>query len=256
MTTLAGDGRAVDARGTATDRLSSPWDVAWWQRPGVDRDGRRPPAVDVRPGRPATVEVAAGTANEGLLDGPLAKAWFAQTSGLAVDGDRLWLADSETSSLRYVEDGAVHTVVGTGLFDFGFRDGPADAGAAAASARGRRAPRRIDRDRGHLQRRRPPLRPATARSPPLASDLAEPSGLYVDGRDLVVVESAAHRLTRMPLDARVARRRLQPHARSARSPRSPPTWSSTWRSPRRRAEGRRPVRPVVAAARRRPRRRR
>ena len=28
--------------------------------------------------------------------------------------------------MRYVEDGAVHTAVGTGLFDFGFRDGDAD----------------------------------------------------------------------------------------------------------------------------------
>ena len=67
-----------------------------------------------------------------MLDGPAATAWFAQTSGLAPDGDRMWLADSETSSLRRIEapapDGGpavVHTAVGTGLFDFGFRDGPA-----------------------------------------------------------------------------------------------------------------------------------
>ena len=44
----------------------------------------------------------------------------------------------------------------------------------------------------------------TARSPRIATDLGEPSGLYVEGRDLVVVESSAHRLTRIPLDARVA----------------------------------------------------
>ena len=41
----------------------------------------------------------------------------------------------------------------------------------------------------------------------LAVDLAEPSGLYwseEDGGGLVVVESAGHRLTRVPLDAGVA----------------------------------------------------
>ena len=81
--------------------------------------------MDLRPGTGRS-RSAAGTTNEGLLDGPLAEAWFAQTSGLAVAGDRLWLADSESSSVRYVEDGSVHTVVGTGLFDFGFRDGPVD----------------------------------------------------------------------------------------------------------------------------------
>ena len=58
--------------------------------------------------RTGEVAVAAGTTNEGLVDGPAAEAWFAQTSGFAVDGDRLWLADSETSSLRHVEDGDGH----------------------------------------------------------------------------------------------------------------------------------------------------
>ena len=45
----------------------------------------------------------------------------------------------------------------------------------------------------------------------LATGLAEPSAAYVDGDELVVVESAAHRLTRVPLGAHAARRRLRPH---------------------------------------------
>ena len=78
----------------------------------------------------ATVTVLAGTTNEGLVDGPAARAWFAQPSGLAVspDGATLWVADAETSSLRWVRDGEVGTAVGSGLFAFGHRDG----GAAAA----------------------------------------------------------------------------------------------------------------------------
>jgi thiol-disulfide isomerase/thioredoxin len=200
VTTLAGDGQQW-FDGDGTSRLSSPWDVAWWQgrvwiaMAGVHQLWTYEPTT-------GDVAVAAGTANEGLLDGQMDQAWFAQTSGLAVDGDRLWIADSETSSLRYVEDGAVHTVVGTGLFDFGFRDGPAgDAllqhplgvavlpdGSIAVADTYNGAVRRF----------------AEGQLSTIASDLVEPSGLYVDGRDLVVVESAAHRLTRIPLDARVA----------------------------------------------------
>ena len=41
--------------------------------------------------------------------------------------------------------------------------------------------------------------PATDTVSTLATGLAEPSGVHVDGAHLVVVESAAHRLTRVPL---------------------------------------------------------
>ncbi len=41
----------------------------------------------------------------------------------------MWLADSETSALRWLvggADGRIESVVGKGLFDFGLRDGAAD----------------------------------------------------------------------------------------------------------------------------------
>ena len=199
MTVLAGTGEQW-MQGDPTDRLSSPWAVVWWQgrvwiaMAGIHQLWTFDPAT-------GAVEVAGGTTNEGLLDGPLAEAWFAQTSGLAADGERLWLADSETSSLRYVEDGDVHTVIGEGLFDFGFRDGPAGQallqhplgvtvlpdGSVAVSDTYNGAIRRLD--------------PATGDVTTLASGLAEPSAAYVDGAELVVVESNAHRLTRVPLGA-------------------------------------------------------
>jgi thiol-disulfide isomerase/thioredoxin len=194
--TVAGNGRQW-MQGDGTAGLSSPWDVAWWQdRVWVAMAGiHQLWTFDPRTG---DVEVAAGTTNEGLLDGAPNEAWFAQTSGLAVDGHRLWIADSETSSLRYVEDDGVHTVVGTGLFDFGFRDGPADEallqhplgvtvlpdGSVAVCDTYNGAVRRYD--------------PATRTMSTVATDLAEPSGAVVDGQHLVVVESAAHRLTRVP----------------------------------------------------------
>jgi thiol-disulfide isomerase/thioredoxin/sugar lactone lactonase YvrE len=198
---LAGDGSQW-MQGDGTARLSSPWDVAWWRdRVWVAMAGiHQLWTFDPRTGE---VAVVAGTTNEGLLDGPAGEAWFAQTSGLAPDGERLWLADSETSSLRYVladeASYSVHTAIGSGLFDFGFRDGPADQallqhplgvtvlpdGSVAVCDTYNGAVRRHD--------------PASGEVTTLAGGLAEPSGAYVEARHLVVVESGAHRLTRIPL---------------------------------------------------------
>src|SRR5262249_15479421 len=58
---------------------------------------------------------------------------FAQPSGLATDGENLFVADSEVSGIRVItgiqgERGPfVRTVVGEGLFEFGDRDGRAGA---------------------------------------------------------------------------------------------------------------------------------
>ncbi|MEU5374804.1 thioredoxin-like domain-containing protein [Streptomyces sp. NPDC003328] len=206
VTTLAGTGRqwwqGSPTSGPAREvDLSSPWDVAvfggrvWIAMAGVHQLWTYDPES-------ASVEVAAGTTNEGLVDGPGAEAWFAQPSGLAVstDGERLWLADSETSALRWVDrDGAVHTAVGTGLFDFGHRDGAAEQallqhplgvtalpdGSVAVSDTYNHALRRYD--------------PATGEVSTLATDLREPSDAVLVGEDIVVVESARHRLTRLRL---------------------------------------------------------
>ncbi|MFG3513538.1 NHL domain-containing thioredoxin family protein [Streptomyces bobili] len=208
-TTLAGTGfqwmRGDDTSGPAREvNLSSPWDVAWWQgkvwiaMAGIHQLWTYDPAE-------GTVRVAAGTANEGLVDGPAAEAWFAQPSGLAATPDRLWVADSETSALRWLDrDGVVHTAVGTGLFDFGHRDGPAGQallqhplgvtaladGSVAVSDTYNHALRRYD--------------PATDEVTTLATDLREPSGAVLVGDDIVVVESARHRLTRLRLPAEAA----------------------------------------------------
>jgi sugar lactone lactonase YvrE len=212
LRTLAGDGQQW-MQGDGTERLSSPWDVAWhdglvWvAMAGIHQLWTFDPLS-------GATRVAAGTTNEGLLDGRLDEVWLAQTSGLASDGDRLWLVDSETSSLRYVHgdqpgghgdrarrDLRITTTLGRGLFDFGFVDGPAtDArlqhplgvavlpdGSVAVADTYNGAVRRYD--------------PVTDSVSTLATGLAEPSGLVMDGDQLVVVESAAHRLTRVPLGA-------------------------------------------------------
>lgn len=158
-----------------------------------------------------TVEVAAGTTNEGLVDGPADEVWFAQPSGLATsaDGERLWVADSETSALRYVErdgDGfAVRTAVGTGLFDFGHRDGAAGQAlfqhplGVAALPDGSVA---VCDTYNHALRR---YDPGSGEVTTLATDLREPSDAVLADGDLVVVESARHRLTRLRLPEEAVR---------------------------------------------------
>jgi thiol-disulfide isomerase/thioredoxin len=210
VTTLAGTGRqwmqGNPTSGPAREvDLSSPWDVAWWQgRVWIAMAGvHQLWAYDPQEG---TVAVAAGTTNEGLVDGPGAEAWFAQPSGLAATPERLWLADSETSAVRWVEpDGSVHTAVGTGLFDFGHRDGAADQalfqhplgvtalpdGSVAVCDTYNHALRRYD--------------PATGEVTTLATDLREPSDAVLAGDDIVVVESARHRLTRLRLPEEAVR---------------------------------------------------
>ncbi|MBH5133474.1 NHL domain-containing thioredoxin family protein [Streptomyces sp. HB-N217] len=204
VTTLAGTGRqrrpGEPARGAARAvSLSSPWDVALWNgRVWIAMAGVH--QLWVYDPRDGSVTVTAGTGNEGLVDGPGPEAWFAQPSGLSATEDRLWVADSETSALRWVElDGTVRTAVGTGLFDFGLRDGPAARAllqhplGVAALPDGSVV---VADTYNHALRR---YAPPTGEVSTLASDLREPSDAVVVGDDILVVESARHRLTRLRL---------------------------------------------------------
>ncbi|MFG3338501.1 NHL domain-containing thioredoxin family protein [Glycomyces sp. NPDC048151] len=198
VTTVAGTGRQwrMD-NGTehALDvDLSSPWDLAWFDdrlivaMAGIHQLWYFDPAA-------RTAGVYAGTTVESLKDGALDQVWMAQPSGLAADGARLWLVDSETSALRYVEDGEMHTAVGQGLFDFGHVDGPADDAlmqhplGLAVLPDGRVAV--ADTYNGALRA----YDPATRTVSTLAAGLAEPSDVVVVDERVLVVESAAHRLT-------------------------------------------------------------
>ncbi|NIH77781.1 NHL domain-containing thioredoxin family protein [Amycolatopsis viridis] len=212
VTTVAGTGNQWRDGETGGDALSidltSPWDVVWW--PAADgvvvamAGNHTLGLFDPRTGR---ISRFAGTTVEGLRDGAAAEAFFAQTSGLAVQGERLWLADAETSALRYLETGdgvTVHTAVGTDLFSFGHRDGDAaDAllqhplgvavladGTIAIADTYNGAVRRYD--------------PASGTVATIADGLAEPSGLLVTDEALLVVESAGHRLTALPASAEAA----------------------------------------------------
>lgn len=121
----AGGKQAVSALHTA---LASPWDVAFYpdnahltiaaagthQIWEYDMAGKH-------------MHVLAGSGREAIRDGAFPDNALAQPSGLSAYGDRLYFVDAETSSLRVLKGGTVTTLIGSGLFDFGFKDGRKDA---------------------------------------------------------------------------------------------------------------------------------
>ena len=182
----------------------------------------------------------AGTALEGLLDGEAGRAWFAQPSGLSVGADgTLWVADSETSAVRWVrtgEDGGreVGTAVGAGLFDFGHVDGEADRArlqhALGVTALPDGSVLIADTYNGAIRRYAPAGEDAAGRAVPatvttVARGLLEPSDVLVehdaDGNDtaIVVVESNAHRLTRLAVPEEFLT--VDEGARQTQRPRTP-----------------------------------
>lgn len=206
--TVAGTGRqwmqGEPTAGPAGEvALSSPWDLVWFDgavvvaSAGVHRLDRFDPVAE-------TVAPYAGTTQEGLVDGEREHAWLAQPSGLAAsaDGTTLWFVDAETSALRQVRHGVVHTVVGHGLFDFGHIDGPAAQALLQHPLGVAELPDGsvvvADTYNGALRRYDPSSGAVTT----LVDELAEPSDVLVvpddaRGHVLAVVESAAHRVTRV-----------------------------------------------------------
>ena len=197
--TIAGNGRkaegaiqpAADGRSTA---LRSPWDLTflgdrlWIAMAGSHQLFR----LDVRTG---ALSAGAGNGREGLDDGPLLEATFAQPSGLATDGQVLYVADSEASALRRVDPraGTVKTLAGEGLFEFGLRDGPL-AKARFQHPLGLALADGVlwvsDTFNGAIRR----VTLADGQVSTVAHGLAQPGGLTVAAGRLVVADTDHHRL--------------------------------------------------------------
>lgn len=130
VTTVAGNGRKEwTTRGETKARaigLNSPWDVAC-------RDGTVYIAMagshQIWRLNTKTERIApfAGSGREDIADGNLSEAAFSQPSGLSLAGHWLYVADAEDSAVRRIDlrpgKEKVETLIGTGLFDFGDRDG-------------------------------------------------------------------------------------------------------------------------------------
>lgn len=133
VTTVAGTGslgRGRSVGGPALkEALRSPWDLVPAEdgalivaMAGSHQLWRLDPAAD-------RIAPHAGAGGEDIVDGPVASALLAQPMGLAGADGQVAFCDAESSSVRILEQTPsphVRTVVGTGLFDMGDRDGTGD----------------------------------------------------------------------------------------------------------------------------------
>jgi len=141
VTTIAGNGTQdhdIDSRrmiGTTHAKeigLNSPWDVLLvGDNLYIAMAGHH--QIWLLNLKEKTIGPFAGSGRETLTDGLLRSAAFAQPSGLTTDGKSIFVADSETSSLRQLPlladlEARVQTLVGRALFIFGDRDGPGQDG--------------------------------------------------------------------------------------------------------------------------------
>jgi DNA-binding beta-propeller fold protein YncE len=235
LTTVAGTGKQgfdrhpKKAKGAET-ALSSPWDLArvgntlFVAMAGTHQIWR----IDLKSN---AVSLHAGTGAESSEDGPNPEASFAQPSGLATDGKSLYVADSESSTIRAVDvkdGGSTTSIAGSNnLFGFGLVDGKGKAArfqhplgvALADQSDGSQGGggglfvadsfnnviRRIDLSTGDVTRWL-----GTGKSDPGAETadgigFFEPGGLSVGGDVLYVADTNHHRVVAIDLKAKTPR---------------------------------------------------
>ena len=197
VSTIAGTGRQMRTRADLrAGALSSPWDLAldgeilYVAMAGVHRLW----AVNLRTRESWPFS---GSGREDIIDGPHPEAALAQPMGLAVREDRLYFADAESSAVRTAftdPKGEVTTLVGTGLFDFGDRDGAGDvvrlehAQGVAVHDDGRLLV--CDSYNDALKW----LDPATREVTTWVRGLHEPAGLAITAERVYVADTNAHRI--------------------------------------------------------------
>jgi len=198
--TIAGTGRQLRSRDDQRDgAMSSPWDVTLVNRTlfiamaGIHQLWSLD--VDTR-----ATSVNAGTVREDIEDGPHARAALAQPMGITSSAEKLYFVDAETSAVRWSDidpAGRVGTIVGTGLFDFGDRDGAADkvlmqhAQGIARHPDGRLLV--ADSYNDSLKW----VDPATRSSTTWVRDLHEPGGVACGVDAAYVADTNAHRVLRV-----------------------------------------------------------
>lgn len=196
--TVAGTGEPLRTReDMRSGALSSPWDVAvvgttlfvamagihqiW----GLERGARGAPVMRI------------GSGAEEIHDGSHLDAALAQPMGITSAGGRLYFVDAESSAVRWAHidpSGRVGTIVGTGLFDFGDKDGVGDdvrmqhQQAVAAHSDGRLLV--ADSYNDALKW----VDPASRRAETWLRGFAEPSGVAISGNNVYVADTNAHRI--------------------------------------------------------------
>lgn len=196
--TVAGNGKL--GRGGGNPRkprelaLRSPWDVAA-QEGVVFVAMAGTHQIWIYQTNEDVIAPIVGTGQEAHIDGEPQKAALAQPSGLCLFGRFLFWADSEISSIRFLDlqTRKVGTVVGRGLFDFGDIDGLGGdvrlqhpLGVTFADGRLYVA----DTFNNKLKT----IRPDNGETRTLLTGLAEPGGIVAFGPFLIVADTNHHRI--------------------------------------------------------------
>ena len=211
VSTLAGTGNQARTYPNGTPALqtdlSSPWDLElvgdqlYIASAGVHQLWVLDLVVDF-------VIVFAGNGGEGLDDGPRLETTLSQPSGFANDGEFLYFTDPESSAIRQVPlqgNGAVETLVGDGLFDWGDEDGDLDSaklqhaigieyvnGRLIVADTYNHKLKIVDLANGLVSTWIGTGMVGSADGVGVAAGLAEPSGLSVAGNTLFVADTNNH----------------------------------------------------------------
>ena len=255
---LAGTGQQLRERsGSGPALRAGPVDAVGPRvvhRPGRHRHGRHPPAVGAAPGHrpaPTTPVAVARPARRPRASATAPAARGVVRPAVGPGGLRRRAPRSGSPTPRPPRCARSTSTDDGFVVDHPRRAGPVRLrpprrrrrpGAAAAPARRHRAARRLGGGQRHLQRRHPPVRPRHRRGrhaghgPARAQRRGRRASTATGATRLVVVESAAHQLTRVPLPDGAQRvdglARRDPAPAAPRSPPGDVTLSGR-RSPRR-----------------------
>ena len=200
--------------------LSSPWDLAFF--PGqphllvIAMAGvHQLWGLDLKK---STVGVIAGNGIESMDDGGFPYHSLSQPSGLSTFRGKTYFVDSETSSLRVLENSQVVTLLGKGLFDFGLKDGPlnqarmqhplgvwADAQGVWIADTFNHAIRLYDPIRKHLRTLSGGSQAGLKDGSFDEARFNEPSGLMRVGHQVFVTDTNNHRIRILDLERRQVR---------------------------------------------------
>jgi sugar lactone lactonase YvrE len=168
------------------------------------------------------VQATVGTGAENIVDGPPEEALLAQPSGITVDEDYLmYVADSETSSIRAVDTLSAHhvsTLVGAGLFDFGDVDGEAsdarlqhplgidyDGGTVFIADTYNHKIKRLGTDSLTVSTLAGTGAPGHGDGPSASATFYEPGGLSMGGSTIFVADTNNHAVRAIDLDSAMVR---------------------------------------------------
>lgn len=107
--------------------LASPWDLAFFPEPSIlaiaQAGTHQIWLYEIDKNR---LRILVGNGREGIKDGQHPYATMAQPSGLSAVDDTLYIIDAESSALRMFKGRDLTTLIGKGLFNFGFTSGNAE----------------------------------------------------------------------------------------------------------------------------------